>query len=146
MKASPIATILPTSVPDFDTEAKIVGGILAGGVAVMFWGFVFWLVALIDILKSEFKDSNNKIIWLVLTLILPFLGPLLYFVVGRKQATKGTGINLRNTLTILSFFIWYPLGIILMWILTKWQLWVKILITIVGVGLFLLTGFASKFM
>ena len=144
MKGSPIPTILPTSVPDFDAGASIVGGILAGTFLIAFWGFVFWFVALIDILKSEFKDNNNKIIWLVLTLLLPFLGPLLYFIVGRRQATKGTGINLRNTFTILSFFVWYPIGVILMWILTKWKLWVKILITVIGISLLALAGFANK--
>lgn len=42
------------------------------------------LIALIDILRSEFTGSN-KLIWVVVTIFLPFLGPLLYFSIGRKQ-------------------------------------------------------------
>ena len=42
------------------------------------------LIALIDILRNEFTGSN-KLIWLVVILLLPFLGPLLYFAIGRNQ-------------------------------------------------------------
>ncbi len=41
--------------------------------------------ALVDILKSEFKDANNKIIWLVVVLVLPMIGAIIYLAVGRKQ-------------------------------------------------------------
>lgn len=41
------------------------------------------IVAIIDIVKSS-KDTGKKIIWILLVLILPFVGPLLYYVVGRK--------------------------------------------------------------
>jgi hypothetical protein len=41
--------------------------------------------ALVDILKSEFKDSNNRIIWLLVVLLLPMIGAVIYLTVGRKQ-------------------------------------------------------------
>ncbi len=44
-----------------------------------------FLWALVDILKSEFKDANNKIIWLVVVLVLPLIGAIIYLAVGRKQ-------------------------------------------------------------
>ena len=40
--------------------------------------------ALIDILRSEFK-GNNKIVWVLVVIFLPFLGSLLYFGLGRSQ-------------------------------------------------------------
>lgn len=46
--------------------------------------FVYYIYALIDILKSEFT-GNNKLIWLIIYFILPFVGVLLYFLIGRKQ-------------------------------------------------------------
>lgn len=49
-------------------------------VAVIF----FWLWALIDILKSDFKDYN-KIVWLLSVLLVPVLGFILYFLIGKKQ-------------------------------------------------------------
>jgi len=42
------------------------------------------ILAILDILRNEFTGSN-KLIWVVVTLFLPFLGPLLYFAIGRKQ-------------------------------------------------------------
>lgn len=46
---------------------------------------LFPLIALIDILRSNFKGSNDKIIWVIVVLILPFVGSLLYFLIGRNQ-------------------------------------------------------------
>ena len=49
---------------------------------------VLWIFALIDILKSNFKDSTNKIIWVLIVLLLPVLGSILYFIFGGQQKTK----------------------------------------------------------
>jgi hypothetical protein len=45
---------------------------------------LFPLMALISVLKNEFK-GNDKIIWVLLIIFLPFLGALLYFLVGRGR-------------------------------------------------------------
>ncbi|TGU71425.1 zinc-ribbon domain-containing protein [Geomonas terrae] len=45
---------------------------------------VLWVVALVDIIRSEFS-GNNKIIWILVVVLLPLLGAILYFFVGRKQ-------------------------------------------------------------
>jgi hypothetical protein len=41
-------------------------------------------IALIDILKSEFK-GNEKIIWVLVVLFTNFFGAILYFLIGRNQ-------------------------------------------------------------
>lgn len=46
---------------------------------------VFFIYVLVDILKSEFTNSINKIIWLILVLVTGPLGIVLYFFIGRKQ-------------------------------------------------------------
>jgi len=46
---------------------------------------VIWIWALIDILKSDFKDSINKLIWLAVVFVLGPLGVLLYYFIGRGQ-------------------------------------------------------------
>ena len=42
--------------------------------------FLFWVVALVDCIKG---NSPNKLLWIVLIILIPFLGSLLYFVFGR---------------------------------------------------------------
>jgi len=51
----------------------------------MFASFIVWAWAIIDILKSDFKDSTNKLIWLFVVIFLTVLGALLYFLFGRNQ-------------------------------------------------------------
>ena len=42
------------------------------------------IVAIVDCLKNQ-KDTGKKILWILLILILPVVGMILYFVVGKKQ-------------------------------------------------------------
>jgi len=47
-------------------------------------GFILWILVLVDIIKSEFM-GYNKVIWIILILLLPFPGIILYWIIGRKQ-------------------------------------------------------------
>ncbi|WJJ96513.1 PLD nuclease N-terminal domain-containing protein [Algibacter luteus] len=47
-------------------------------------GIVPTIVALIDILKSEFK-GNNKLIWVLVVLLFNFFGAVIYFLIGKEQ-------------------------------------------------------------
>lgn len=49
--------------------------------------FVFWLWALIDILKSEFTGPN-KVVWLLMVMMVPLIGAILYYFIGREQKIK----------------------------------------------------------
>jgi 4-amino-4-deoxy-L-arabinose transferase-like glycosyltransferase len=42
------------------------------------------IIALVDILKSEFTN-NNKLIWILVVLLSWIIGAILYFFIGRKQ-------------------------------------------------------------
>lgn len=45
------------------------------------------LIALIDILRNDFK-GNDKIIWVLIVLFLPILGTILYFLIGASKKIK----------------------------------------------------------
>lgn len=47
--------------------------------------FILWVWALIDILKSRFETETTKVIWLLVVLLVPFLGMVLYFFIGTGQ-------------------------------------------------------------
>jgi uncharacterized RDD family membrane protein YckC len=43
--------------------------------------FVLDIIAIVSILKSS-VDSGTKLLWIVLVILLPFLGMILYFLMG----------------------------------------------------------------
>jgi len=47
-----------------------------------------WFVAFLDILKNDFK-GNEKLIWLLVVIFVPFIGPPCYFFIGFKQKIRG---------------------------------------------------------
>ena len=49
---------------------------------------VFPLVALIDIVKSSFRESVNKIVWLLFVIFVPVIGTILYFTIGSRQKVR----------------------------------------------------------
>lgn len=46
--------------------------------------FILPIIALIDIVRSEFK-GNNKLIWVIIVVFLNLPGIILYYVMGRNQ-------------------------------------------------------------
>ncbi|TPV34202.1 hypothetical protein FJ651_08580 [Paucihalobacter ruber] len=45
------------------------------------------LLALISIVKNQF-GGNDKIVWVLIVLLLPLLGAILYFAIGRQQRVQ----------------------------------------------------------
>ncbi len=45
--------------------------------------FVLWIVAIVDCVKSS---NPNKVLWIIVIILLPFLGSILYFMLGRRTA------------------------------------------------------------
>ncbi|WP_366142005.1 PLD nuclease N-terminal domain-containing protein [uncultured Aquimarina sp.] len=43
-----------------------------------------WIYCLIHILKNRFS-KNDKIIWILVVLLIPFIGSLLYLFIGKKK-------------------------------------------------------------
>jgi hypothetical protein len=46
---------------------------------------ILWIWALVDIIQSRFREESTKIIWCLLVIFLPFIGTILYYVIGREQ-------------------------------------------------------------
>ena len=45
--------------------------------------FILDIIAIVDVLKSS-MDTTMKVIWILVILLLPVIGMLLYFAIGRK--------------------------------------------------------------
>lgn len=48
------------------------------------------LIALVDILKNEFK-GNDKLIWVLIIIFLGIIGAILYYFIGRQQKLPNEG-------------------------------------------------------
>lgn len=63
--------------------ALLGGGIFLTLIIILFV-ILLPLIALISVLTSEFR-GNDKIMWVLIIIFLPFLGSILYFVIGRDR-------------------------------------------------------------
>ncbi len=62
---------------------------LAGAGILVILLFIFFIIllpilALISVLMNDFR-GNDKIMWVLIIIFLPFLGSLLYFLMGRDK-------------------------------------------------------------
>ena len=45
--------------------------------------FICWIVALMDCIQN---GGRNKLVWIIVIILLPFLGTILYFMLGKSRA------------------------------------------------------------
>lgn len=50
--------------------------------------FILWIWSLVNLLSSKIKSSTEKLIWLLVILFLPALGPILYIFIGVDKKAK----------------------------------------------------------
>lgn len=79
-----------------DAAAATAAGTAAVGIGiglVIFWllfglaTLIFWIWALVDVIRREFTNPNDKVLWIVLIVVLGLLGSILYLIIGRKKGT-----------------------------------------------------------
>lgn len=65
------------------------------GLAIMLTSFVvsvlsiiFWVWLMLDCVQRDFREPTMKIVWIVLMVVLPFLGSVLYFFLEKYPADK----------------------------------------------------------
>ena len=80
----------------YDPAAAAAAGTAAVGLGIgliIFWiifafgGFALFLWALIDVIRRQFPNPNDKILWILLVILIGWLGPILYLIIGRKKGT-----------------------------------------------------------
>ena len=50
--------------------------------------FVFWIKMLIDSIKRDFKNENEKIVWVLVIVLLGLLGAAIYYFVVKANDKK----------------------------------------------------------
>ena len=71
--------------------------------------FVFWIWMLVDCARRDFKKSDEKFIWVLITVFVQIIGAIIYyFVVKRKDKKMKGGVKMGKNKTVailLSFFL-----------------------------------------
>jgi ATP-dependent Zn protease len=71
-------------------ESKIIMGglpliLILGQIIILVSIILLFLYAIKDILNSKFEFDNDKLIWVLLVILVPIIGPFLYISTGKKQ-------------------------------------------------------------
>jgi hypothetical protein len=66
-------------------EAESFGNLVLLLVPVIVVELGLMAVALVDLARRESVRFDNKLIWLAVIVLVNFIGPLVYFFVGRKE-------------------------------------------------------------
>lgn len=48
-------------------------------------GLLVYAFTIYDVVRSRFANQNDKLIWILIVLLVPFLGTILWFAVGRNR-------------------------------------------------------------
>ena len=54
-------------------------------VPLMVPGTVLLVVALVDLARREHVTGGKKVIWVLVAVLIQFIGPIIYLVAGRKE-------------------------------------------------------------
>lgn len=65
--------------------------LIGGGIGV--FAVIIWAWLLIDIVRSEFKDGNMKLVWLLLAIFLPLIAVLTYPFLSKKVKKGEKAVN-----------------------------------------------------
>lgn len=71
--------IVESSGPEWPSYLPLILPLLFLGALILF------LIAVIDVLKNRFETATDKLIWILVIIFVPLIGPILYVTIGRKQ-------------------------------------------------------------
>jgi lysylphosphatidylglycerol synthetase-like protein (DUF2156 family) len=98
--------LLPVALADeaSDIAAGAAGAAVWGGLMI-FWvifgllwlvGLIVWIWALVDVIRRDFANKDDKTIWLIVVIVsfvigVPLIGAIIYLIWGRKKGTLPEG-------------------------------------------------------
>ncbi|WP_425636678.1 PLDc N-terminal domain-containing protein [Algoriphagus yeomjeoni] len=48
-------------------------------------GLIIYAITIFDVVSSRFANPNDKLIWVVIVVLLPLVGAILWFLIGRGK-------------------------------------------------------------
>lgn len=47
--------------------------------------FIFWIFMIVDCAKRKFKNETDKVVWILVIVLLSWLGALIYYFVVKRE-------------------------------------------------------------
>ena len=51
-------------------------------------GTIIYIFTIIDVLRSNFSSSTDKLIWILVVILLPLIGTILWFLIVRAKSSR----------------------------------------------------------
>ena len=64
---------------------SFLGGLELMELLILLIPLVVWGNAIFEVVAGTFKNSIDKVVWLLVVLLVPMLGIVLYYLIGRKK-------------------------------------------------------------
>jgi len=48
---------------------------------------IFWIAEIVDVVRRDFYEPTNKVVWVLVVILLHFVGAAIYYFVGKNQGT-----------------------------------------------------------
>lgn len=59
--------------------------------------FAFWVYCLVDIIRSDFRDPNMKLIRILVLILGQGIGPFIYLILGKNSKTTLSHVETSRT-------------------------------------------------
>lgn len=47
--------------------------------------FIFWIFMIVDCAQREFKNPNDKVLWILIIVLVHWIGAIIYYFVVKRQ-------------------------------------------------------------
>ncbi len=48
-------------------------------------GLIIYIFTIFDVIRSKFSNSSDRLVWILIVVLVPLLGTILWFLVGRNK-------------------------------------------------------------
>jgi len=48
-------------------------------------GLIIYIFTIFDVVRSKFSNPSDRLVWILIVVLVPLLGTILWFVIGRSK-------------------------------------------------------------
>ncbi len=48
-------------------------------------GLIIYIFTIFDVVRSKFSNPSDRLVWILIVVLVPLLGTILWFVIGRNK-------------------------------------------------------------